>query len=219
MAALQAMLDELVQAIEVDIGEELAVQVADGQAFVGVRLEQRLMRRHLIQHRRVALDDIIPGAVVIHQHPRQPQRIVVVDFRREQGKQHVLVDGHEVIVDVELQIPSGPGAVAGRLANELPQPIHPRVYALAPATSIGIVDEDRLPNPLQVIHQHMVDHPVAEIRREDFPQLRAFDKKADGTGGGVAAPRQRRLQVQQVFLLPDFKAQGVEGVAFVAPAG
>jgi hypothetical protein len=32
------------------------------------------------------------------------------------------------------------------------------------------MDEDALPIPLQIAHQHMVDHPVAEVRRKDLTQ-------------------------------------------------
>jgi hypothetical protein len=28
------------------------------------------------------------------------------------------------------------------------------------------MDEDLLPIPLQIVHQHMVDHPVGEVRGE-----------------------------------------------------
>ena len=34
VATFQLMLDELIQAVEVDVGEELAVEVADGQSWV-----------------------------------------------------------------------------------------------------------------------------------------------------------------------------------------
>ena len=64
----------------------------------------------------------------------------------------------------------------------------------------------------------MVHHTVAEIRRENLAQLRAGGKEADRTAGAVSALLQRFLQVDQVLFLLDLEAQGVDGVALVAPA-
>ncbi len=43
------MLDELVEGVEVDVGEELAVEVAYRQALVRAGAEQGLVRRNLLQ--------------------------------------------------------------------------------------------------------------------------------------------------------------------------
>ena len=39
ISAVQFMFDELIQAVQVDVGEELAVEIADGQALAGLRTE------------------------------------------------------------------------------------------------------------------------------------------------------------------------------------
>jgi len=43
ISAFKVMFDKLVQAVQVDIGKELAVQVPDGKALVFGRMEQGLM--------------------------------------------------------------------------------------------------------------------------------------------------------------------------------
>jgi len=80
------------------------------------------------------------------------------------------------------------------------------------------VNEDALPIPLQVARQHVMDHPVAEVRGEDLAQLGALGNKADRGAGSIAAVGERRAQRQQVRLLLRLEVQGVDGVALVAPA-
>ena len=46
LGSAQAVLNELVERVEVDVGEELAAQVADRQPSVRLRIEQALVRRH-----------------------------------------------------------------------------------------------------------------------------------------------------------------------------
>lgn len=54
MPAAQDVLDVLVKHVEIDIGEELAAEVADGQSEVRRVAGQALMQRNALQRRRVA---------------------------------------------------------------------------------------------------------------------------------------------------------------------
>jgi hypothetical protein len=92
------------------------------------------------------------------------------------------------------------------------------MHASALAAGIGVVDEDRLPDALEVLDQQVVHHPVPEIRGGDLAQLGLGGKKADRTAGAIAARHQRLLQIDQVALLLGLEAQGVGGVALIAPA-
>ena len=49
IARLELMFNELVQRIQIDVGEELAGQVADGQAAAGLGLEQGLVGRQALE--------------------------------------------------------------------------------------------------------------------------------------------------------------------------
>ena len=126
--------------------------------------------------------------------------------------------GKSGYADVGATVYSLTSISTGGLANEGLQPFHVGMYPHAPAADVRIMNEDQLPDGLQVIHQHMMHHPVAEIGGEDFPQLGALGNKADRTGRGVAAVLQRRLQIQQVIFLADLEGQSVGDITLVAPA-
>ena len=53
------MLDELVQLIQINIGEKLAGQVADRQTLAGPGVEKRLMRRYGGEQAAFALDPAV----------------------------------------------------------------------------------------------------------------------------------------------------------------
>ena len=86
--------------------------------------------------------------------------------------------------------------------------MHCGVRAFALSASIGVVDEDRLPNLLQIFHQDMVDHPVSKIRREYLSQLRLLEHKADRTGWSVGLTLKLLLEPYEVFLQVILKPEG-----------
>jgi hypothetical protein len=48
---------------------------------------------------------------------------------------------------------------------------------------LAVVDKGPLPISLRVVHQHVMDHPVGEVRGEDLPELRPLGNKADRGAG------------------------------------
>nr|WP_119289584.1 hypothetical protein [Azohydromonas sediminis] len=217
-AALERVLDELVERVQVHVGEELAVQVADRQPLARRRAKERLVRRQPVHQPRVTLDERSVRAVVEHELRGQPARVVVAQLRVEHREQALLVDAHEVVADVQVQREGLARAVGGGLPHELLQPRHRLVHALAGAAGVRIVDEHRLPGALEVADQHVVDDAIAEVGREHLAQLRARDEETDRTGGLVRARDEFVAQRQQLQFLPRLEAQRVGGAALVAPA-
>jgi len=129
---------------------------------------------------------------------REPAGILVLQLGIQHGEQSRLVDGHEIVAHVQMQREGRTGGVGRGLPHELLQPGHGFVHPLATTAGIGVVDEDRLPGPLEVIDQHVVHHPVAELRREHLAELGAADKKTDRTGGLVAARDEFLARLEQV---------------------
>ncbi len=216
--AFQFMLDQLIQCIQIDIGEKLAIEVANRQAPVGGRIEQGLVRRNTRQQGRISPQHDLLGTVMEHQQPGEPESVAIINLRGQQPKQNVLIDGHEVVSNIKLKIPGGPSAIGGSLAQEPLQPFYSGMHAFTLAAGVGVVDEDRLPDAFQIIHQNMMHHPITEVGGEYLAQLGAGGKKADRTGRAVAVILQLRLKLQQVQLLPRLEAQGVVGVPLVPPA-
>jgi hypothetical protein len=72
-------------------------------------------------------------------------------------------------------------SVGGDPAQKAVKPRYCPVYVLPATAGVGLVDEDRLPTPLQVVHQQVLNHPVTEVRGEDGAQLGAGFEEADET--------------------------------------
>jgi len=212
------MLDKLIQGIEINIGEKLAVQVADGQSLSFRSVKKGFMGRDTPGKFIITMDNRIVGAVMKYQQFTEPERLGILKFFTDQGEQNLLVHTHEVIFDIKLEIQSPSAAVGSCLADEFPQASHTLVNPLAFAAGVGAVDKDRLPDGLKVIDQNMMDNPVTEISGKDFPQFRFFAKKADRTAGAVGAVRQLPAKLQQFLFRPDLKPQGVDGFPFIFSA-
>lgn len=181
------MLDELIQPVEIDIRKKLAVEIADRQPLVGRGLEQGLMGRYSLQFAGATGIDMALGAVVKDQQLGQPARVRIGEARLQQAPEDRLVDRHEIVAHVELQIPGAALAVGRHLTDKTLQALHGGMDALPPAAGVGVMDEDPLPIGFQMIHQQMVDHPVAKVSGEDLPELGPFCNKADRRAGAVLA--------------------------------
>ena len=115
VAALQRPLAVLVQYIEVDGAEELAGDVPDGQSAAASGVEEALVFGKALPVIGRALDAAALCGVVVDRFPQQ-----VVDRRpfgpavgsglpdgpEDDAVEYVLVDGHEVSLEVEFQHPA-----------------------------------------------------------------------------------------------------------------
>jgi hypothetical protein len=66
------MLDELVQLVEIDVGEELAGEIADRQALAGGGVGEALVFGNPAQFRRAAAIDRLGLEILLEDDPRQP---------------------------------------------------------------------------------------------------------------------------------------------------
>ena len=67
-------------------------------------------------------------------------------------------------------------------------------------------------------HQHVMNHPVPEISSKDFPELRLFHYKAQGTTGPIGTGIQFLMKRYKVFFEILFENHGVMRVPFVSAA-
>ena len=130
------MLDKLIQGIEIDIGEKLAVQVADGQPLSFGDVKKSFMGRDTPGKFIITTDNRIVGAVMKNQQFTEPERLGVRTFFADQGEQNLLVHAHEVIFNIKLEIPGPAAAVGGCPADEFPQADHTLVNPLAFAAGV-----------------------------------------------------------------------------------
>ena len=105
---------------------------------------------------------------------------------RQLLEEDVAVQRDEKAAHVPLQIPGAPRAVRRDLAGEGPQALHRLVGAFALAAGVGIVDEAALPKRLQMPHQQVVHHAVANVGGEELPLLGLGQGRR---GAAVVSPR------------------------------
>ena len=108
-------------------------------------------------------------AIVKYQQARRPAGIRVVDMWLWQAPQNGLVDAHEEVAHIQLQVPSAALTIRGDLAHKALQAVHGTMRALTASTRMGVVYKDPLPIPLQVVHQYMANHPMVKIGGEGPP--------------------------------------------------
>src|SRR5258708_32540825 len=105
------MLDVPVEDVEIDIGEELAAEVADRQAEVRSLVEQALVRRDERQAPGVASELAAGARVVEEDELGEAQPPGIADPRGEQVAQNLLVDRHEEVGEVAFEIERMPRPV------------------------------------------------------------------------------------------------------------
>src|SRR5690348_13983874 len=200
-ARLQFVLDELIQPIQIDIGEELRTEVADRQAATRRRIGQSLVRGNT---RELFRRSAQPNAGLQGRMPQQRMRRALQHQRRAVLFQHRLQDapqnwpmnGIEEVVDVELQEVAAALATV-HLAHELLYAPYRGVTAFALAVGEAICDEPRLPDRLDRWHQPVVCDAVHEIGRMDFARLRMIGHETGARTGMPCSGLQRALESQQ----------------------
>jgi hypothetical protein len=178
---LECVLDEVVEFMQVNVGKELAAQAANGQAFAGRCVKQRLVRRHLFEQLPLAAEGgrrvnrVLRQDGMHHLVQALARRLVVRQFGQgfvPKLAQYGAVYAGEKRPYVELAI----SLVAG-LAHEVLQPVYGRLGSFAFAVGKAVVNEARVPPRLNVPNQPLVHQPVCKGGRKDFTQLRVGDGK------------------------------------------
>lgn len=190
---LEDVFDELVEFVEVNIGEELAGQAADGQPDARLAMKKGFVRRNAAEQRTVATSH---GRWIDRRLPDDgagdPVELLPVQgFHREtrqrvvpEAKQDLAVDSGKERSDVELAVPAVP-----RLAHEFLQPFDGGMRALALPVGVAVVDESFVPPGFDMADQPLMDETVDKGRRENLAQLGIGDGKNGEGLRGIATLR------------------------------
>src|SRR5439155_18885423 len=146
----ERLLHEVVERIEVEVGEELARQVSDGHP------PSRLL------------------APMLDQRGEKREQAGITHPAREQAKQHAMIDAREVALDVALDHVAEP--VAG--ADESPEAPDGPVRAPAPDAGEGVGDEPAREQGIEDVEDRVVEYAVPEGRGPDLSPLWSRDQKA-----------------------------------------
>ncbi len=196
----QVMFDKLIQLIQIDVGEKLAAQIADGQPPHIPSAKQCFVGRNMAPQRPVPLHDHILGAVMKNDGPGQPPERVMPNMLVDELKQNLFVDIEKEALNIQLQGIARPHAIVRHAPHKGLQALHRAVRPLALPAGIGVMNEPLLPVTLQGSHQDMVDNPVTEIGRKNLPKFGVFQQKTDRTRGMVGPTFQLLVQLHEVLL-------------------
>jgi len=87
-------------------------------------------------------------AVMKDQDPGEPEGGLILYLAGYEGEKDLLVDAHEVVLDVKLEITGGLCPVPGHLPYKLLKAPNTPMDPLPLPAGIGVVDKNRLPDPL-----------------------------------------------------------------------
>ncbi len=211
------MLRALVQHVEIDVGEELRRQIADGQSAVRRLFHQALVPWHARQNIPVTPEFEV-GSWIVHQHElgqRSPEGLG--DLGEQQLAQNLLVDRDEEVREVALQVKRGPRPVLCD-ASDLRLEALRRVERAATSNACTRVCNERpLETRRNVVVQQVMDYPIAEVCGPYFAGLRTRDHEADRAAGRIAAVGQLVVQAPEIALQIRLESQRAGAVALRAP--
>ena len=131
----QPVLDEVIERVEVDVGEELAGLVADGDASPPFAGREQVVAGEIVQ-------DFFLRVAVVDDLADQPQHVRVFDLAGHEFLEDFVVQRREELLDVGLED-------VAETAGELLAAIHGGVRAFALATGVGVGNERPLEDRLQ----------------------------------------------------------------------
>lgn len=209
---LELVFGKLVRRVHVDVGEELATQVANGQA-VAIGIEQAFVAGHLAHQAGRAAHLHIGGRVVVQHATAQLHPPGFRDVARQQRIEDGLLDADKEVRHIRLEVERGNAVILACRAHEVLQPIHRPQGTLAWNAGVAVMHEAVVKARADPVVQQVVHNPVTEISGPDLAHLGVLNHKADGLAGLVRACVQLVIQIHQVSLKSFLKRQGVEGVA------
>lgn len=167
------MLAEMIEAVQIEVGENLGGQVAYGQALVGRHAEEAFVGRKVIPEFGRTPSVAAEQGVVQDEGAAERQEVfpvgMVVHAREkifEEPCEKRAANMHEKAADVELEHPGVTRIVGGALAYEALDPLNAEVGTFADAAGIAVVNEGLFEIWIEAVDEDMVHDTVAESRRE-----------------------------------------------------
>ena|SRR3989338_5105716 len=171
----QFMLHKMIQFIEIDIGEELRGQIAQGHTF-----------------------SRLPPCGICQYNPYQAQNLLVLYFLPNYSYENAVIDILKVFPDISLKDIRFTCVVSchfslkrvksfNRLKSSLPHPV-----------CIRVIDKSVLEYRLNNIAQSVMHNSVPEVRLADLPYLRVMDDEIHQGFWLVATQQKLRTKQKKV---------------------
>lgn len=139
-------MDEVIEAVEVDVGEELAGKVADGEATFVVGGGEEVVAGEVFDARFLVV-------AVVDDRVEQPKGGFTFDFSAEQLFENVVIDAGEVFANVALEDVAVGACPVGELMEGF-------VGTEADSIGVGVVDEGLLEEGSDDVAEGVVDDTV-----------------------------------------------------------
>lgn len=239
MLISEVELNETVELIEKDIGEELAGEVADDDATLFGLVEETFIFRELIPVAAVTVNaDTFHGFVVDDFMPNVFKKVVkfmfvggmaadvvfgVREFTVEELAfeppedafvEEIVIQAHKIALDVEFDGKSLAGVVFGDLANVVSETFLAVKCTFADAAGIGIGTKTAVPPFRADIEEKMMDHTVAKGSGDDFADDGVVNDEGDAAAGFVVMTDEAVAEINDVFHGVKLKLVFVNGRAF-----
>lgn len=239
MFVAEIELDEAVELVEEDIGEELAGEIANDDATVFGLIEETFVSRELVPIAAMTMDtDAFHGLVVNNFVPNVFEKSIefmfvgrmaadvvfgIREFAMEKlsfetpedaSIEEVVVEAHEIALNVELDGESLASVVFGDLADMMGKTFLSIEGAFADATGVGIGAEATVPPLGADIKKKVVNDAVAERGGDDFTDDGVMDDKGDAATGFVVMADETVAEINNVFHGVEFELMLIDGLAF-----
>ena len=219
------MFDEVVQRVEIKVGEDLACQVSDGKAAPGRRVEEALLSRQAVPVIAVPAYSAVVRRVAEYDGPAQlDEKLAIFDMvlraqeRSEPVEQELSMDAHEEALDVELQNVGIAGVVARTAPDEPVDPLDSQVASLAESARVAVEDELVLEEVVDLVDDEVMNDAVAELGGEDLALDRFADHEGERGAGCVGPCIDLFAQAQEVLLVVNLERGRVRCTSLVAAA-
>ena len=203
LLGLQLLFNKMVKAVEIEIGEELAGEVADGQPsglFQG--------RKQVVAHKPVHL------LATVNDEIQEPEGLRAFEVPTSDGLENLMVNGREVFADVALEdVAAGAGKAGEALEGS--------VGAVAAAVGVAIGNEAGLDQRQDDIAEGMVDDAVSVGGCGDDAGLGVEDLEATVATRAVGLSCEFLLEPDEVLFQAMIKGEdiGAKALALLGLAG
>lgn len=128
----------------------------------------------------------------------------------------LVVEAHEVTLDVEFDGISGNGVVVGGLADVMREAFLAIERALGFAARIGVGQETSIPPVGGDVIEEMMDNTVAKRRGNDFTSDGIMHDKSDAAAGFIIMAYEAIAEGDEIFHGVKFEAMFVDSFLFAA---
>ncbi len=201
-AGFEFFFNEVVKAAEVDIGEELASEVANGQAFAVLERGEQVITGEVFEAGVLLI-------AVVDDEVDEPEGVGAFDFAADDVLEDDMINAGEIFAHVALEN-------VATAAGELDEALEGAVGAVAGAVGVAIGDEAALDGGHDDVAEGMVDNAVPVGGSGDEARLGVEDAEGAVATRSVGVGLELLLEAEEVAFEVVVKVEDVAAKAFAA---